>query len=137
MTGANGKVKSPRGFSLLEILMCLGLITLLIAISYPGYKRSGLRERAGQLKEDLVVLDAALQSASKDFAAPAGVAVGFDSLRKYLKKGSRLEKTGLDPFGNAYEGLSLGGKPSVPEKSASLLSDIVDAEFWAPYAAAK
>jgi type II secretory pathway pseudopilin PulG len=119
-----------RGFGLLEILVIIGIAALVVVLSYPGYKRAGLREKAERLRSDLVDLEKAVAAASAELKAPPGSMLSFDQFKKYLKNGSVIQKTGEDPFGNAYGPQNNSVRPAVPEKSAERLRAVVPEGFW-------
>ncbi len=121
------------GLTLLEVLLCLGLAALLVVIVYPGWERSGLREKGRKLKEDLEMIEKAVDAVAKEERLTAGTVVAVEQYRKRLKKGSALEKTGMDPFGTPYGPQKAEVKPSVPKTSAEMLQDVVPTDFWDPF----
>ncbi len=122
-----------RGFTLLEILMVVGLAGLLVVIAYPGWKRSGLKQEAAKIRDDLEQIEKAVQATAQESKAAPGAMIPFDQYRKHLRKGSALEKSGTDPYGDAYGPQRSDGRPTVPKKAATRLKDVVGDNFWAPY----
>ena len=122
-----------HGFGLLEVLVIMGVVALAVVLSYPGYKRAGLLEKAKVLRSDLQDLDQAVAAASRDLKAPPGSLLTIDQLRKYLKPGTPLQKAGHDPFGHPYGHQRNDTKPQVPAKSAELLRGVVPEGFWGAY----
>lgn len=120
----------PAAFGLLEVLVMIGVFALVVVLSYPGYKRSGLLEKARYLKEELTQIEGALAVASKELKAPPGSLLTFDQIKKYLPHASRLQKTGLDPFGHPYGNQRNDAKPTVPSKSAEQLRGVVPEDYW-------
>lgn len=118
------------GFGLLEILVLIGVFALVVVLSYPSYKRSGLMGKAEQLKADLQLIARATNATTLELNAPPGSLLTFEQIRKHLKAGSKLEKTGLDPFGNPYGNQRNDGNPMVPMKSAEQLRNVVPEGFW-------
>lgn len=115
---------------MLELLVLMGVTALVVVLSYPGYKRAGLREKAERLKVELFDLEKAVKAASAELKAPPGSLLTFEQLQKHLKPGTSLAKTGLDPFGNSYGPQNNASKPAVPEKSAEQLRNVVPEGYW-------
>lgn len=108
----------------------IGVFALVVVLSYPGYKRSGLIEKARQLKEDLAQIERAVAVGSKELKAPTGSLLTFDQIKKHLPHDSHLQKTGLDPFGHPYGNQRNDAKPSIPAKSAEQLRGVVPEDYW-------
>ena len=122
-----------QGFGLLELLVIMGVVALAVVLSYPGYKRAGLMEKAKTLRADLQDIEQAVAGATRDLKAPPGSMLTLDQLRKYLKPGTSLQKAGHDPFGHPYGHQRNDAKPQVPAKSAELLRGVVPEGFWGSY----
>ena len=118
------------GFGLLEVLVTLGVVALVVVLSYPGYKRSGLMAKAQTVKVDLTQIEVAVKMAASELKAPDGVWLNFAQYSKFLPNGSALRKTGLDPFGNPYGPQLTGRKPLVPSKIEATLHGLVPDDFW-------
>lgn len=129
--------RAPRqkrqGFGLLEVLVIMGVVALAVVLSYPGYKRAGLLEKAKVLRADLQDIEQAVAGATRDLKAPPGSVLTIDQFRKYLKPGTSLQKAGHDPFGHPYGHQRNDAKPQVPAKSAELLRGVVPEGFWGSY----
>jgi prepilin-type N-terminal cleavage/methylation domain-containing protein len=126
-------VRHQSGFGLLEVLVVMGVGALIIVLSYPGYKRSGLMEKAQTLKLELGQIEVALVQATRELQAPPGVWLTFDQYSKFLPPGSRLQRTGLDPFGQAYGPQRVGSKPAVPAKASEALHGMLPDGFWGTF----
>jgi type II secretory pathway pseudopilin PulG len=118
------------GFSLLELLMVIGLIGLLAFVLLPGRQRAGLQEKARQAREDLHELHTAVEAVRMHSPAPDGVPVSHATLKPYLKKGSRLAEAPIDPFGNPYHNLIFGQKPRISTQTEEYLKNVLPAGFW-------
>jgi type II secretory pathway pseudopilin PulG len=127
------RARSHAGFGLLEVLVIMGVAALIIVLSYPGYKRSGLMEKAQALKLELGHIEVALAQATRELRAPEGAWLNFDQYSKFLPPGSHVQRTGLDPFGQAYGPQRVGRKPSVPIKASEALHGMVPDGFWGAF----
>lgn len=61
------KVRSTRGFTLVEIMIVVAIIGILIAIAVPGFIRARNLSRGRAVQNDLTKIDAALQQYALDF----------------------------------------------------------------------
>ena len=118
------------GFGLLEILALVGLVALVVVLSYPGYKRSGLMTKATQLRGELVQIEQGMAVASTALKAPPGSLLTFEQISPHLRSPSPSLRRGLDPFGNAYGPQLNDRKPSMPDQSANHLTGVLPADFW-------
>ena len=118
------------GFGLLEILALIGVIALVVVLSYPGYKRTGLMTKATQLRGELGEIEQAMAAASTALKAPPGSLLTFEQISPHLRSPSPSLKKGLDPFGNAYGPQRNDQKPSMPDQSANHLRGVVPEDFW-------
>jgi general secretion pathway protein G len=92
--------RSARGYTIVELMLVLGVVTVLAALAIPGYLR--YRERAARQE---VILQLA------DLAKAIKLAESFDrALPSTLE--DALGEVPLDPWGNPYEYLPFDG--SVP-----------------------
>jgi general secretion pathway protein G len=83
--------RMPRGFTTVELMLVLGILTILAAIAIPGYLR--YRERAAE-KNAMVAL--------ADIAKAVKLAAAFDHTLP-LTLEDALGETPVDPWGNPYE----------------------------------
>ena len=119
-----------RGFGLLEILALIGLVALVVVLTYPGYKRTGLMAKATQLRTELGAIDQAVFAASAALKAPPGSLLTFEQISPHVRFSSPSLKKGLDPFGNAYGPQRNDRQASMPDKSAEQLKGVVPEDFW-------
>jgi prepilin-type N-terminal cleavage/methylation domain-containing protein len=126
-------LRNMRGFGLLEILVVIGIGALVIVLSYPGYKRTGLLKKAEQLKAELAVIEQAVQETSTKLKAPAGASFSLEQLKPQFKSITSGLLNGIDPLGHPYGPFRNDSKPKVPEKSAEQLQGVVPEGFWEPY----
>jgi prepilin-type N-terminal cleavage/methylation domain-containing protein len=122
-----------RGFTFLEILMTVGVLALLVVVAFPGMKRSGLRETAERIKEDLEQIQQAVAAVAKEKNAAPEAEIAFEEYREKLRKGSALQKKGQDPFGNAYGPQPANAPPKVPAAAAKRLREVAGDDYWAPF----
>src|SRR5580692_1095789 len=94
--------KDRGGFTLVEIMIVVGIIALLAAIAVPNFLRSRKRSQATRVLEDLRALDAACDQYAIDTAKLAGFTPAFADLQNYVKVGTVLYSTGADLYGNTY-----------------------------------
>ena len=121
------------GFSLLEVLMVIGIIALVASIAVPNYQRVRRRSQATKILNDLKLIDSAVEAYALEFNKTHGAAVSFDDLRPYLKQGSQIYQAGADLFGNVYGPYSVDYIPKVSNVTFNQLSDVADASFWSPF----
>ena len=121
------------GFTLVEVLMVIGIIALLASIAIPAYQRSRRRAQATHILEDLRSIDSALDQYATEFNKATGSTATFTDLQKYFKVNSQLYITGADIFGNTYGPFSVDALPLINTNSYNSLSDAVEPSFWSPY----
>lgn len=123
-----------HGFTLLEVLIVVGIIALIAAIAVPAYQRMRKRTQAVMVKEDLRMIDDSIGQWAFENNKAGGATVVFDSLKPYLKVNSPLYSTGADLFGNLYgPTFTVSTYPKPPLATYQTLSDAVDSTFWSPY----
>ena len=61
------KLRTTRGFTLVEIMIVVAIIGILIAIAVPGFIRARHQSRGRAIQNDLVKIDQALQQYALDF----------------------------------------------------------------------
>ena len=122
-----------RGFSLLEILMVIGIIALLASIAIPSYQRVRRRSQAMRILDDLKVIDAALSQYAIEYNKIPGATALFADLQPYFKTSSQLQTSGADLFGAVYGPYSVDFIPKVSDTTFNQLSDVADPAFWSPF----
>jgi len=123
----------PSGFTLVETMIVVTVIALLAAIVVPSFLRARKRSQATSVKNDLRLIDAAIAQYAMETNKATGDSVDVDDWLDYVKEDSRLASTGQDIFGNDYNDQVVDSLPVVPSQTCNALSDVVDADFWAPY----
>src|SRR5580658_392684 len=98
------KLNTKRsGFTLVEIMIVVGIIALLAAIAVPNFLRARKRSQATRCLEDLRIIDSAVDQYAIENNKTTGAAVAWGDVMSYLKTGSVLYNSGgMDLFGNAY-----------------------------------
>jgi prepilin-type N-terminal cleavage/methylation domain-containing protein len=129
--------RSQTGFTLVELMLVVGIIALMAALAIPSYLRARKRSQATHILDDLRAIDNAMDlfavefnKAGHEVLTPADVLF----LKRYLKERIVLyESMPNDMFGNAFVIGDLQTPPQVAPATFAALSDVAPAEFWAPY----
>jgi prepilin-type N-terminal cleavage/methylation domain-containing protein len=125
------------GFTLVEIMIVVGIIALLAAIAVPNFLRARKRSQATRCLEDLRIIDSACDEYAIENNKTTGNAVAWTDVQVYVKKGSVIyNSSGFDLFGNAYNGNATFSVDSIPKLNSttfSKLSDVAPTSFWSPY----
>ena len=122
-----------RGFTLVELMIVVAIISLLAGIAVPSYARSRKRSQATHVLEDLRMLEYSLDRWAIENNKSRGDVAALSDLLPYIKAGSRLSQ-GSDILGNTYGNMfSVDSMPHVPTPTYDRLSDVAPAEFWSPY----
>ena len=129
----NRRARSLRAFTLVELMIVVGVTALLAALALPSFVRSRKRSQAVSIRADLRLIDMAMDQYALDNSKPEGSDIPVVAWQKYIKPGSRLYTTGQDIYGQIYGPQKVGVLPSVPSSSWDTLTDTVDASYWAPY----
>jgi len=123
---------SSRGFTLVEIMIVVAIIALLAAIAIPGFLRARKRSQAVMIKNELRLIDSALDQYALEYNRSGGT-IDFAALTTYFKPGRLIDSSGRDIFGNSFERLQVGTVPRLSDDTYGRLSDIIDANFWIPF----
>ena len=133
----NKFTKPVSAFTLVEIMIVVGIIALLAAIAVPNFLRARKRSQATRLLEDLRIINAGCDLYAIDNNKVTGNTVAWSDVQNYLKTGSVLYNSGgFDLFGNAYNGNATFSVDSIPKLNSttfSKLSDVAPVSFWSPY----
>jgi prepilin-type N-terminal cleavage/methylation domain-containing protein len=125
--------KKISAFTLVEIMIVVTVIALLAAIAVPSFLRARKRSQASLVKNDLRLIDAAIAQYAVETNKATGDAVDIDDWLDYTKGDTKLANTGQDILGNDYNDQIVDSLPFVPAQTWDALSDVADADFWAPY----
>jgi len=130
----NNNPKYHNAFTLVEIMVVVGVIALLAAIAVPNFLRARKRSQATRMLEDLRVIDAAIDQYAIENNKVTGASVGWNDIQLYLKTGSQLYNSGgQDMFGALYVGFSVDTLPKLRSTTYQKLSDVTPLAFWSPY----
>ena len=122
-----------QGFSLVELMIVVTIISLLAGIAVPSYTRSRKRAQATHVLEDLRMIDYALDRWAIEQNKSVGDTATLSDLQPYLKAGSRVSQ-GSDILGNSFgNSFSVDYMPRVPTLTFNILSDVAPSPFWSPY----
>lgn len=121
------------GFTLVEIMVVVSIISVLAALAIPGLVRARKRAQAAQVKNDLRLIEAAIDQYAVDTNKSPGSSVAVLDWEAYIKDETRLSLTGKDVLGHDYGPQLVDQLPLVPAQTAADLGDVVDNGFWEPF----
>ena len=129
------KLNSRRGgFTLVEIMIVVAIIALLATIAVPNFLRARLRSQATACKQDLRMLDAAMEQYAIENNKQSASTVNFAALKPYIKENSPLYYNGpADTLGNTITLSTIGAGVHVPANTVTATADVADSNFWSPY----
>ena len=129
------KLNSRRGgFTLVEIMIVVAIIALLASIAVPNFLRARLRSQATACKQDLRMLDAAIEQYAIENNKKPTDPVAFTNLKAYIKENSPLYYNGgNDTLGNAITLSTISASVKVPAATKTATADVADDTFWSPY----
>ena len=134
------KLNSRRGgFTLVEIMIVVAIIALLAAIAVPNFLRARQRSQATAVKQDLRMIDAAMEQWAIEGNHKTGDQAKGTDLKPYIKENSplyaNLDTTAAvkNTIGNAMAIPALGTKLVVDATTVTDLSAVADDVFWSPY----
>ena len=114
-------------------MIVVGIICLLAAIAIPGFLRARKRAQAARVKDDLRLIEAAVDQYAIETQRQPGWVVSVPDWTVYLKKETQLSTTGKDVLGNDFGAQTVDQIPIVPPATYAALSDVADTGFWAPF----
>jgi prepilin-type N-terminal cleavage/methylation domain-containing protein len=134
----NQKLEIRRaGFTLVEIMIVVGIITVLASIAIPNILRGRNRAQATQVLQDLRIIDAAIDQYAIETNKSPGAFVSWTDVTPYMKAGTRLAQSGgRDILGNTFSGeyrVDSDFAVLVAPQTFSALSTVAPAAFWSPY----
>jgi len=98
--------KNRGGFTLVEIMIVVGIIALLAAIAVPNFLRARKRSQGTRCLEDLRIIDSAVDQYAIENNKVTGNSVAWADVQNYMKTGSVLYNSqGFDMFGHILRGL--------------------------------
>jgi prepilin-type N-terminal cleavage/methylation domain-containing protein len=121
------------GFTLVEIMIVVGIITLLATLALPGLLRARKRAQASRVKDDLRLIEAAIDQYAIETQRQPGAVVSVSDWTAYLKKETQLCTTGKDVLGHDFGAQTVDQIPIVPSETYAALADVADDGFWAPF----
>jgi prepilin-type N-terminal cleavage/methylation domain-containing protein len=125
--------RNRLGFTLVEIMIVVTIISIIASIAIPAYGRSRKRAQATRTLEELRMLEYALDRWAIEQNKSVGDAASLSDLVPYLKQDSTLSG-GVDILGNSYgDAFSVDYIPKVNTLTFEALSDVAPSAFWSPY----
>ena len=121
------------GFTLVEIMIVVAVIALLAAMTLPGFLRARKRAQASQIKNDLRLIEAAVDQYALETSKKSGDPVAIVDWTSYVKNGTNLFATGEDLLGNEYGPQTVDEAPFVPIETYLELGDVANDDFWEPF----
>src|SRR5438477_9985892 len=88
------RLRDRAGFTLVEIMIVVGVIALLAALALPGMLRAGKRAQASRIKDDLRLVEAVVDQYAIETQRQPGSVVSVADWTAYLKKETQLCTTG-------------------------------------------
>jgi prepilin-type N-terminal cleavage/methylation domain-containing protein len=125
------------GFTLIEIMLVVAILSLLATLAIPNYLRARKRSQAARIIDDLRAVDHAMELYSIEFRRSGnetltGADVQF--LKRYVKDRVLLyQSLPNDMFGNPFIVTDLKTPPRLNNITFEALSDVAPSEFWSPY----
>ncbi len=128
------------GFTLVEIMIVVAIIALLASVAVPSFLRARKRSQATTIKNDLRVIDSAVDQYAIENNKGTGILPTGPQIAVYTKSGTTLNTKLLagstsinDLLGNAITIPSVDTLPKAPALTQNSLSDVANPSFWAPY----
>jgi hypothetical protein len=98
------------------------------------HRHRWIKTQAARTLEDLRLLDAATDQWAIEHNKAAGAVATWEDLRQYLKRGSRLHRTGATVFGDSFgQRFIVDEVPTIPAGTWTMFEGIVDWEFFQPF----
>ncbi len=84
----NSKLKSPTGFTLIEILIVVVIVGLLAGIAIPNFLRGAKTARKKACINNLMMIDGAKEQYALDYNLSSGDSVTNAQINAYIKGGA-------------------------------------------------
>src|SRR5438067_10586192 len=117
------RLTERAGFTLVEIMVVIGVITLLAALALPGFIRARKRAQASRIKDDLRLIEAAVDQYAIETQRQPGSIVSVADWTAYLKRETHLCTTGRDVLGHDFGAQTVDQLPSVPSEPYAQLAN--------------
>jgi len=126
-----------RAFTLVEIMVVVAIVAMLVSLALPGFLRVRKRSQAAAVKNDLRILEIAVDQYAIENRGSGAIPSAAD-IAIFLKTGTRMHQQSLtgtvtDSLGNPIDLPPKDTPPRIPAATFTSLSDVADASFWAPY----
>ena len=136
------KLRTNRGFTLVEIMIVVAIIALLAAIAVPGFLRARKRSQATSILNDARIIDGAIDQYALENVRQGSASVTAAMLKPYFKPATRLyvqagsgATTLTDIMGGNYSFTTFDGGVKVDTASEADFVDVIDnaSSFWGSY----
>jgi prepilin-type N-terminal cleavage/methylation domain-containing protein len=121
--GAKIGTSAKAGFTLVEIMIVVGIIGLLAAIAIPNFLRASMRSKANACINNLRQIDAAVQQWALESGAAATANVNSANIAPYLGRGAAGKMINVDlrcPSGGTYTITDVSTLPSCDQPNHAL-----------------
>jgi len=119
----NLNTSRAAGFTLVEIMIVVGIIGLLAAIAIPNFLRASLRSKANACINNLRQIDAAVQEWALETGAAATANVNSANIAPYLGRGAAGKMINVDlrcPSGGTYTITDVSTLPTCDQPNHTL-----------------
>src|SRR5947208_7968543 len=123
------RLTERSGFTLVEIMIVVGVITLLAALALPGMLRARKRAQASRVKDDLRLIEAAVDQYAIETQRQPGSVVSVADWTAYLKRETQLCLTGKDVLGHDFGSQPVGQIRTGPAETYAALAGVADDRF--------
>ena len=114
-------------------MIVVAIIALLATLAVPSLVRARKRAQGVSIRNDLRLIDAAMDQYGTEYVKLTGVTIPTLAWRAYLKPNTRLYTNYSSVLGDIYGDQTMGTLPPVPSTDWDTLIDVCDSSFWAPY----
>lgn len=121
------------GFTLVEIMIVVAIIALLAAIAVPFFLRYREQAQAATIKNDLRLIDGAVQSYATMNNLGASATVTVAQWETLMKTGTQLASGSSQIPGVAYGDVAVNASAAATGVNTAIPFTDVPASFYAPY----